>query len=363
MPIEDLRASGGVNEAVTAYHAAYEGKVGGTGKNGGACLSGPKGGAPPSWSCVGAGGPGDSEEKCEAACTANGDCQGWAHARQECVLYFAGDALPDGAAAGVALNMTAAPAVPTGKNASCAWSSRPGVGLPLSSSADDKFRGCRVRKTQIGPWEYPSDRKRAIEVVRASLVPPRPGFTHFTWNTVGQRLVRNRAPLRAPFLFNAKLRDNGRCSNHFVVITTDPNYEFTWGPKPNTVKFVWNCDVRTFYGTVKENLAPCNSRGRKSSNADGDDGAVAVRVRVDSKRITFEDNRCGEASFANLLPDFPVVFERSDEDTRYAMLRKEHLYVYYGGQGTDWTAVQVVTPDYAPYPVQRLDVVEDRFDW
>ena len=71
-----------------------------------------------------------------------------------------------------------------------------------------------------------------------------PGHMWFTGSQVGKVPVRSVKSFSVPFAVTASLKKTDACSSHFMVLTHNPNYKFTWGSQANTIKLLWNCNSK-----------------------------------------------------------------------------------------------------------------------
>ena len=79
----------------------------------------------------------------------------------------------------------------------------------------------------------------------------------------------------------AEISKNSECSNHFIVLTDNDYYRWSWEPEPNTFKMVWNCDQKTI-------IYP---NGKKSTKC-GELKNYNLGIHVHENKVIFEDDTC-----------------------------------------------------------------------
>lgn len=120
-------------------------------------------------------------------------------------------------------------------------------------------------------------------------------------------------PMRAtqafpmPFGITAQINKNDECSSQFIVISTDPNFKWGWGPQKNAIKFAWNCDDKYLYGTNKKAVTKtkCDKKGD-----------YKLQISVFENQIAFGDDECGALTIPNGLKSAKelFVFIGADQD-------------------------------------------------
>jgi hypothetical protein len=90
----------------------------------------------------------------------------------------------------------------------------------------------------------------------------------------------------------AEISKNSECSNHFIVLTSEPYYRWTWKSEPNTFKMVWNCDQKSI-------IYP---NGKKSTKC-GELKNYNLGIHVHENRVIFEDDTCEDV----VAPEGPQV--------------------------------------------------------
>ena len=69
------------------------------------------------------------------------------------------------------------------------------------------------------------------------------------------------------------------CSNHYIAISPEKYYTFSWDREPNTFKFVWRCDRKVL-------ITPYSS----SSTHCADFKSYKIRMRVTHEGVEFKDD-------------------------------------------------------------------------
>ena len=58
--------------------------------------------------------------------------------------------------------------------------------------------------------------------------------------------MRSIMAFHPPFRVTMSVEKNAHCANQFIALSTKKeDFEWSWEPQPDSVKFVWNCDVKT----------------------------------------------------------------------------------------------------------------------
>ena len=85
-------------------------------------------------------------------------------------------------------------------------------------------------------------------------------------------------------VFKMKIDRTEKCSNHFVVLSADPKYDFAWGAKAasqsGAVVIGFNCNEKVMYTPTGQALkTQCSALG-----------TTEIRIKVTTKGIVFEDD-------------------------------------------------------------------------
>ena len=81
----------------------------------------------------------------------------------------------------------------------------------------------------------------------------------------------------------AEISKNSECSNHFIVLSPDPYYKWSWESEPKTYKMVWNCDQKTIIYPEGKKQTIC----KELKN-------YKIGIKMSRKHVTFEDDTCKE---------------------------------------------------------------------
>ena len=168
----------------------------------------------------------------------------------------------------------------------------------------------------------------------------------FTGAFGGSTPIRSLKPFPFPFAVRGQLIKDAKCSNHFVVITTDPEEKWSWGEETDAIKIGWNCDTKFIYSTDPSTSVqvPCNKKG-----------TFDIDIKIFNGMISFTDDVCGTLSTLNTIGTVNPDAE---------------LYVYYGADvdaGTvtksTWKSLEVTGPERPPVVKDRRILMQDDFDF
>jgi hypothetical protein len=141
---------------------------------------------------------------------------------------------------------------------------------------------------RTGGAMYGYDRKRSIA----------DGRLYFSGSFNNQSSVRSVATFSEPLTIKAGIQKTSKCSSHFIVLTTNPHFTWSWGSSEDAVKFAWNCDDKYIYSTeLKTRVSTkCNKLGTYN-----------IDIRAYDGVLTFTDGRCDTLETKNpFKPEDPL---------------------------------------------------------
>ena len=129
-------------------------------------------------------------------------------------------------------------------------------------------------------------------------------------------------------MIKIKINKNQKCSNHFIVLSEDPKYEFGWGPSAaqnsGSIALGFNCETKVIYTSTGNTMeVPCPNVG-----------TTELRIKITSQGIVFEDDfKCpvlkltGEST---LSPSFYIYLGASQDTqdhtaTTLRVARRHHV--------------------------------------
>jgi len=145
----------------------------------------------------------------------------------------------------------------------------------------------------------------------------------FRYGTAGGSMwfngdAEDQAPVRTKWKFPSNghgtrlkfsIDKNEACSSHFVVISPDPNYKFSWSSKSaaNTIKFMWNCETKYIYVDSKDpnehQKIKCDRKARYD-----------IDIAVTPSGVRFTDNICGTLAMPNTMKEDFYVYVGASQD-------------------------------------------------
>ncbi len=162
--------------------------------------------------------------------------------------------------------------------------------------ARDDMLFCYQEPRQITPYKY-------------EYVEDEAGGLEFSGNGVGKGSVRAHSSFQSPLSVAATLVKDDECSNHYVVLTPEKYYTFSWDREPNTFKFVWRCDRKVLITPYSTTSTSC-----------ADFRTYKTRMKVSHEGAEFrDDGGCGTLRADIGMPldmDFYVYFgavQKGDE--------------------------------------------------
>ena len=153
------------------------------------------------------------------------------------------------------------------------------------------------------------------------------------------------------------------CNSHYIVLTTNPDYIFSWGVEGNgekgvqkigvqnsftTVIMGWNCDDKVLYNSLAPRDSPSVPYQSASCSSKTD---YTVNINTNMWELSFEDNKCQPMIVK------PNPFTSSDQ-----------MYMYLGADNdvlntkSKFNFVNVKVRD-TPAPWNLPIVMQDRFDF
>jgi hypothetical protein len=179
---------------------------------------------------------------------------------------------------------------------------------------DEQFKTAQFDKSV---WNVPSLRGEAISYGLDMQRGQAPFY--FEGNQMGKKPLRSK--LRFPVShteINVGLVRGDACSNHFIALSPDPNYKFSFGTEANVVKFAYNCDHKVIYGNLPKGMKEENVQNRLDYVAD--------------KECAFEASMADRINMWKILVT-PTRLEFTGEcGTMVLNLKKSLLETFTGGQ-------------------------------
>jgi hypothetical protein len=108
--------------------------------------------------------------------------------------------------------------------------------------------------------------------------------------TDGDAMMRT-ADQYSPTRITGSLNKDDGCSDHYVVLSTNPAETWSWGSDPDAVKFVWNCNTKYIYGSSTTDNVTCDTLS-----------AYDIDISISGTTATFSDSIC-----ADIRIDDPVL--------------------------------------------------------
>jgi hypothetical protein len=125
---------------------------------------------------------------------------------------------------------------------------------------------CYQEPRQITPYQY-------------DYVTDEDGGIAFSGDGAGRGSLRAHSSFQTPLSIATTIVKDDECSNHYVAISTDKYYTFSWDREPNTFKFVWRCDRKVL-------ITPYSS----SSTECADFKSYKTRMKVSHEGVEFKDD-------------------------------------------------------------------------
>jgi len=116
---------------------------------------------------------------------------------------------------------------------------------------------------------------------------------------------------------SGSLVKNDVCDDHFIVISTEDDFEWSLTSTMNSIKFTWNCNNKYIYGQTNSVYDRCRRRS-----------TFIIDIEISDSEVSFEDDNCGTLTLSDDL--------YSDSS---------HLYVYVGADNdvntAQWNWIQL----------------------
>ena len=145
-------------------------------------------------------------------------------------------------------------------------------------------------------WTEADAKKEKATPQKKDFVPPKHGVGEngvwFSGDYAGRVPMRTKVTVPYPdFVFTATINRPKQCSNHFVVLTSNPAFTWEWGqPTSNdAVILAFNCDDKYIYSPTLS-TPPSGSPNSKCTFQ----GTIRLSIEMTSESIIFADDRCGE---------------------------------------------------------------------
>jgi hypothetical protein len=110
------------------------------------------------------------------------------------------------------------------------------------------------------------------------------GGVWFSGDSTNRTSMRSHASFgtdHGDLFLQAEISKNSECSNHFLVLSKDPYYRWTWNPEPDTFKMVWKCGRKSIIYPTGTKSVPC-----------GELRNYKLSIRVKHDRVVFGDDLC-----------------------------------------------------------------------
>ena len=167
----------------------------------------------------------------------------------------------------------------------------------------------------------------------------------FSGSMGGSTPIRVIKPFAYPFAIRGQVLKDSKCSNQFVMLTTNPEATWSWGEQDDVLKIGWNCDTKFIYGSDAKTTvtAPCKKLG-----------VYDMDIKIFEGMISFTDDVCGTLSTLNSLG---------------AVAPDAELYVYYGAdtdvseEKSTWKKIEITGPERPPVVKNRRVLMQDDFDF
>jgi hypothetical protein len=224
----------------------------------------------------------------------------------------------------------------------------PRMGFPTLSQGDPDTSEawCFERQDTLMPYEFNFSKGEGV---------------WFKGDAEGKTSMRSKQTFRLPLRLDISFLREERCSNHFVVLSTDPYYVWS-GPEqePGTIKFFYDCDTRRA-------SMPSNRASPDANKAGVYEGRCARHVKPQMETTIelplfskpyFEDNVCGRVDL-----NFRDVIENFAKKNVYLYIGAARPVVPWVDKGkTLFTSVRVSGNGSLPLPVNASDPGAYDFD-
>jgi hypothetical protein len=115
-----------------------------------------------------------------------------------------------------------------------------------------------------------------------------------------RRPMRSKFPVPYPggVTVSATIERRTQCANHFIALTPDPDFTWTWGQRPSddALVFAFNCDDKYIYAP-EQGTDPLTGPATKHCPVSmGNKGTSYLRLELLDDTVSFRDSRCGELS-------------------------------------------------------------------
>jgi hypothetical protein len=100
--------------------------------------------------------------------------------------------------------------------------------------------------------------------------------------TGGDALMRSIDMMELSTIF-ASLNKDDTCSDHYIILSSDPRETWSWGSDPSAIKFVWNCSTKYIYGSRATDSTSC------ATLSDYD-----IEIEITGTNVVFRDSLCAD---------------------------------------------------------------------
>jgi hypothetical protein len=180
---------------------------------------------------------------------------------------------------------------------------------PIPNLADKGWRLYDDFKTEefnAKVWSWPVAKLRGVQAVRFGYDRDR-GTTPLYFEGTAQMKTPVRSIKRFPIShteISVVLERTHQCSNHFVVLSPSKDYRFSTGPEDNTLKFMYNCETKYFYGPNEKKASvekdgDANKLEYKLNDLEfpcafaSGSGSETWDIVVEEEEVTFRGSKCG----------------------------------------------------------------------
>ena len=134
--------------------------------------------------------------------------------------------------------------------------------------------------------------------------------------TGGDRSMRTVEMYSPTNISGTLVKDEG-CDDHYVVLSTDPDFFWSWSSVPGSMKFVWNCSSKYIYGPSTSAFASC-----------ADNATYDISIDISGDTATFSTSPfCDDVVLADpLLTSGPMyMYIGADNDSGTAVWNRIEL--------------------------------------
>ena len=82
----------------------------------------------------------------------------------------------------------------------------------------------------------------------------------------------------------------GKCSDHFIMLSTKPQKDWSMGSSEDAIKFAWNCDELSIFPMGKSNIPAITTGCRAASREQ------KFQIQIEQGSITFYSTGCRESA-------------------------------------------------------------------